>query len=115
MPQERGILIDLKSNLAPSLAPVMGAENEIRDALTKLVLNAVDAMPEGGPLTLRTRAVAGGSVGDANSVRTWPWRSLTRVWHGRGVPAVASSRSSHQRRAGDGTRLAMVYGMVQPS
>ena len=33
----------------------MGAESEIRDALTNLIFNAVDAMPEGGTLTVRTR------------------------------------------------------------
>ncbi len=36
----------------------MGAESEMREALTNLVLNAVDAMPQGGVLTLRTRASA---------------------------------------------------------
>ena len=33
----------------------MGAENEIREALINVIFNAVDAMPNGGPLTLRTR------------------------------------------------------------
>ena len=33
----------------------MGSESEIREALTNLVFNAVDAMPDGGALTLRTR------------------------------------------------------------
>src|SRR5207245_10825481 len=56
IPQERGIVIDLKTDLAPDLPRIMGAESEIRDALTNLLLNAVDAMPEGGTLTLRTGA-----------------------------------------------------------
>src|SRR5213082_2619634 len=41
IPQERGIVIDLKTDLAPDLPRIMGAESEIRDALTNLVLNAV--------------------------------------------------------------------------
>ena len=36
----------------------MVAEGEMRDALTNLIFNAVDAMPEGGTLTMRTRKVA---------------------------------------------------------
>jgi len=56
MPQQRGVVISLKLELAPGLPAVMGAESEIREALTNLVFNAVDAMPEGGPLILRTRS-----------------------------------------------------------
>jgi CheY-like chemotaxis protein len=33
----------------------MGIENEIREALTNLIFNAVDAMPHGGTLSVRTR------------------------------------------------------------
>ncbi len=53
-PQQRGTVIDLQTTLAPDLPAIMGADNEIRDALTNLVFNAVDAMPQGGTLTVRT-------------------------------------------------------------
>ena len=56
MPQQRGVVIAMNLELAPGLPTVMGAESEIREALTNLVFNAVDAMPEGGALTLRTRS-----------------------------------------------------------
>jgi signal transduction histidine kinase/CheY-like chemotaxis protein len=56
MPQQRGIVIDLRLELSPSLPPVAGIESEIREALINLVFNAVDAMPEGGKLTIRTKA-----------------------------------------------------------
>src|SRR5688572_20132529 len=56
-PQERGIVVELHKDFATSLPEVMGDEVELRDALTNLVFNAVDAMPQGGKLTLRTRAV----------------------------------------------------------
>ncbi|MET0658857.1 MAG: ATP-binding protein, partial [Steroidobacteraceae bacterium] len=57
MPQQRGIVIALKTELTAELPVVMGTEGEIREALTNLVFNAVDALPNGGTLTLRTRAV----------------------------------------------------------
>ncbi|WP_342113788.1 ATP-binding protein [Pseudoduganella sp. OTU4001] len=56
MPQQRGVVINMKLELAPGLPSIMGAEPEIREALTNLVFNAVDAMPDGGALTLRTRS-----------------------------------------------------------
>jgi signal transduction histidine kinase len=57
MAQRRGIAIEMRTDLAPDLPTIMGADNEIREALTNLIFNAVDAMPNGGPLTLRTRVV----------------------------------------------------------
>lgn len=54
MPQERGIVIDMDLQLAEALPEVLGIETEIREALINLVFNAVDAMPNGGKLTLRT-------------------------------------------------------------
>ena len=58
MPQQRGLVIDLHTDLAPDLPAIRGVESELREAFIKLVFNAVDAMPEGGTLTLRTRAVS---------------------------------------------------------
>ena len=55
MPQQNGIAIELATELAPDLPPVMAVESEIREALLNLVFNAVDAMPGGGTLNVRTR------------------------------------------------------------
>ena len=55
MPQQRGTVIAMHSDLAEDLPAVMGVESEIREALVNLVFNAVDSMPEGGSLTVRTR------------------------------------------------------------
>ncbi len=57
LPQQRGIMVELRTDLEDSLPDIMGAEHEIRDALTNLIFNAVDAMPAGGTLALRTRKV----------------------------------------------------------
>src|SRR6185437_11496372 len=50
MPQQRGIVIEMRSDLAADLPPIAGSESEIREALTNLIFNAVDAMPDGGTL-----------------------------------------------------------------
>jgi signal transduction histidine kinase/ActR/RegA family two-component response regulator/HAMP domain-containing protein len=55
MPQQRGVVIQPRMELAPDLPTIPGIESEIREALINLVFNAVDAMPDGGTLTLRTR------------------------------------------------------------
>lgn len=55
IPQQRGIVITMETDLAPDVPTVLGVESEIREALVNLVFNAVDAMPEGGKLILRTK------------------------------------------------------------
>jgi signal transduction histidine kinase/CheY-like chemotaxis protein len=47
------ITVDLKIG---SNAIVMGDDSELREVLVNMVFNAIDAMPEGGTLTLSTRA-----------------------------------------------------------
>jgi signal transduction histidine kinase len=55
-PHQRGIVIQIEVRLAEDLPDIMGVESEIRDAIVNLIFNAVDAMPAGGTLTLRTVA-----------------------------------------------------------
>ncbi|HWD93193.1 MAG TPA: PAS domain S-box protein [Verrucomicrobiae bacterium] len=56
IPQQQGTVIELKTDLVSNLPAVLGIESEIREALTNLIFNAVDAMPQGGTLELRTTA-----------------------------------------------------------
>ncbi len=110
MPQERGIIVHLESELAPGLPPVMGAENEVRDAITNLLLNAVDAMPEGGTLTLRS-GTSGGARGDTSVF-------LEVCDTGIGMTEEVRHRClepffTTKGERGTGLGLAMVYGMTQ--
>jgi PAS domain S-box-containing protein len=59
MAQHRGAAIEVRTELAEDLPAVAAVESQVRDALVNLVFNAVDAMPEGGPLTIRTGLAAG--------------------------------------------------------
>lgn len=51
----RGIQIDIQTDLRP-VPPIEGDGAELRDVVTNLVFNAVDALPHGGTITLHTGA-----------------------------------------------------------
>jgi signal transduction histidine kinase/ActR/RegA family two-component response regulator/HAMP domain-containing protein len=105
LPQQRGIAIALRTELQQPLASILAQESEIRDALTNLIFNAVDAMPEGGTLTVRTRSsaetvqleVTDSGVGMDEETRR---RCLEPFFTTKG-------------ERGTGLGLAMVYGMVR--
>jgi PAS domain S-box-containing protein len=117
MAQQRGIAIEMRTELASDLPAIMGADNEIREALTNLIFNAVDAMPNGGPLILRTRA--------ARAQRPDPQDSaIAGVVQVEVIDAGLGMDEDTRRRClepffttkgerGTGLGLAMVYGMVQ--
>src|SRR5262249_18597149 len=54
-PVSRGIGVEGRTQLDP-VPPILGDASELREALTNLILNAVDAMPTGGTLTLTTQS-----------------------------------------------------------
>jgi signal transduction histidine kinase/CheY-like chemotaxis protein len=56
-PERRGVRIEVRSAIS-ALPPVLGHAPEIREAMINLIFNAVDAMPQGGALTLRGMAGA---------------------------------------------------------
>jgi signal transduction histidine kinase/ActR/RegA family two-component response regulator len=110
MPQQLGVVIQLKSELPDGLAAVAGVESEIREALTNLVFNAVDAMPEGGTLTLRTRTVTSPSKAKYVAVEV--------ADSGIGMSEETRRRClepffTTKGERGTGLGLAMVYGIVQ--
>ena len=105
-PQEHGITIELRTQLQPGLPVISGAANEIREALTNLVFNAVDAMPTGGTLTLRTSLAEDGRV------------QLEVRDTGIGMDEDSRRRClepffTTKGERGTGLGLAMVYGMAQ--
>ncbi len=107
MPQARGATIDLRLELSEPLRAVPGIESELREALINLVFNAVDAMPAGGQLTLRTRErPEDGHV------------ELSVIDTGMGMDAATRARClepffTTKGERGSGLGLAMVYGVAQ--
>ena len=117
MAQQRGIAIAMRTELAPDLPAIMGADNEIREALTNLIFNAVDAMPNGGPLTLRTR-VAQQKGPHAEEGVDRRFVQVEVIDSGIGMDEDTRRRClepffSTKGERGTGLGLAMVYGAVQ--
>jgi PAS domain S-box-containing protein len=114
MPQHRGVAIRMRTELAPDLPNVMGVESEIREALTNLIFNAVDGMPEGGILTLRTLVSDGRPDGTSTLRQVY----LEVADSGVGMDEDTKRRClepffTTKGERGTGLGLAMVYGMVQ--
>jgi CheY-like chemotaxis protein len=53
--QEKGTEIEIFSNLEESLPPILGDPAELKETFANIILNAIDAMPQGGKLTISTQ------------------------------------------------------------
>jgi PAS domain S-box-containing protein len=116
MPQQRGIVIQLETALALDLPAIMGAESEIREALINLIFNAVDAMSDGGTLTLRTRIAGSAPGSDAQPAPRHVHVEVSDT--GMGMDEDTRRRClepffTTKGERGTGLGLAMVYGVVQ--
>ena len=110
MPQESGHVIHLISELPEDLAQVAGVESEIREALTNLVFNAVDAMPEGGTLTLRTRNLSSPSKAKYVAVEVADTGiGMSEETRRRCLEPFFTTKGER----GTGLGLAMVYGIAK--
>ena len=102
--QAAGVMIDIVKELG-DVPPVRGDESALREVLTNLIFNAVDAMPMGGKITMRTRRdgnfalieVADSGTGMTEEVRK---RCLEPFFTTKG-------------ERGTGLGLSMVFGIIQ--
>lgn len=112
MPRERGHVITVRTDLAADLPAIPGIESEIREALVNLVLNAVDAMPNGGTLTLRTKPLPAPHGANAGYVE------VSVADTGVGMNDEVRRRCMEpffttKGERGSGLGLASVYGVVR--
>ena len=105
MPKEQGLVIQVQTQLGAGLPDIMGSQSELQDAVTNMVLNAVDAMPGGGTLTLRSRSSESGRVCIDVSDTGVGMDTQTRL---RCLEPFFSTKGDR----GSGLGLAMVYGML---
>jgi len=102
--QARGITVDVQTNFK-AYPIVAGDESALREVLTNLLFNAVDAMPQGGRVSVETsieneRAVV--RVADTGT-------GMTETVRRRCLEPFFSTKGEH----GTGLGLSMVYGIVE--
>jgi signal transduction histidine kinase/ActR/RegA family two-component response regulator len=115
--QRQGRSIHIECHLEPKAPLLLCNAAELREALTNILFNAVDALPQGGVITFATRSVPRPA---AESGPT-PAQNLLVEVRDNGVGMDEKARqhclepffSTKTHCGGTGLGLAMVYGMVQ--
>ncbi len=118
-----GEKIALKLAHDPMLAPIRADKRQVEQVLMNLVVNARDAMPDGGAIRIETEAVtlAEPLARDRAIIPAGAW-SLVRVLDtGSGIPADRLPKIFEPffttKKVGEGTGLGLstVYGIVKQS
>jgi len=118
-----GGAIDLKLEHGRDIHPVMVDQGQVEQVVINLVVNARDAMPEGGTLTIRTGNLTAAApipaVGEM--LPAGDYARIDIVDTGSGIPPEIIDRifepffSTKPVGAGTGLGLATVYGIVKQS
>jgi signal transduction histidine kinase len=122
-----GLSIQIETKLADELWPALCDPNQLENALLNLVINARDAMPDGGNLVIETANVALGDQRAASShvpVRNVPsgeYVALSVTDSGTGMSATTMAHvfdpfyTTKPLGQGTGLGMSMIYGFVQQS
>jgi len=118
-----GVQVEIEAMLADDAAPVLIDPSQLSTAILNLALNARDAMPDGGKLTLETKNV----VLDAdyaalnNDVQPGNYVMIAVSDTGEGIPGALLHKvfepffTTKGVGKGSGLGLSMVYGFVKQS
>ena len=121
--QTLGGTVEVRMSLAEDVARALIDPSQLTNAILGLAVNARDAMPDGGRLTIETRNVElDESHADANGgVTAGPYVMLAVTDSGHGIPAGIMERvfepffTTKGVDKGTGLGLSMVYGFVKQS
>lgn len=102
--QARGAMISLKTALQ-DLPPIPSNPAELRAVLTNLIFNAVDAMPDGGIITIRTRLDGEQAVLEVQDTGT----GMSEEVRQRCLEPFFTTKGER----GSGLGLAMAYGIIE--
>jgi two-component system cell cycle sensor histidine kinase/response regulator CckA len=112
----RRITLDL--DLDESLPDLRGDQNQLQQVIMNLCVNARDAMPDGGTLTLGLRRVPGQDLARLGADPTLYYARLDVTDTGVGMTPEVQARifepffTTKQATGGTGLGLAVVYGIV---
>jgi two-component system CheB/CheR fusion protein len=110
--------IEVTLDRSDMLPPAMADPNQMMQALLNLCLNARDAMPDGGKLTLKTSVVAGERLKSDDEVNGERYVCIDVADTGIGMDENVQQRifepffTTKETGHGTGLGLAVVYGIV---
>ncbi len=119
--QLAGEAVEVVTTLDPALQPLTADASKLEQVIVNLVVNARDAMPNGGRVTIETRAVDLREPDPVLPALTGNLAQLTVSDNGVGMDAEAKARAfepfftTKASRGGTGLGLATVYGIVTQS
>jgi CheY-like chemotaxis protein/anti-sigma regulatory factor (Ser/Thr protein kinase) len=103
--QANGVMIDVVAEVAETLPLVAAEGSQMREMLTNLIFNAVDAMPEGGTITVRARPEGDQVVLEVCDTGT----GMTDEVRGRCLEPFFSTKG----KQGTGLGLALVNSIIE--